>query len=186
METKEMCTFIGHRKIEVASELELRLERLIEDLIVNKNVDTFLFGSHSQFNHLCHIIVTRLREKYPFIKRVAYACKSDGSVLEKDIKAHNKMVLEMLKTNQHSFGVEKIIEHTERNFYCKASYVERNHAMIDDAKYCVFYYDEEYLPKPRKYSKADIFKYQPKSGTKLAYDYACKKGKEVINLVQNN
>ena len=49
--------------------------------------------------------------------------------------------------------------------------------------FCVFYYDSEYKPPMRKYSKHDLTNYQPTSGTKLAYEYAEKKGVEIINLV---
>ncbi|MEF9840764.1 MAG: biotin operon repressor, partial [Lachnospiraceae bacterium] len=42
----------------------------IESLIVNHNVDTFLFGSRSEFDSLCHSLVTELKEKYPHIKRI--------------------------------------------------------------------------------------------------------------------
>ena len=54
--------------------------------------------------------------------------------------------------------------------------------MIDNSSYCVIYYDENYMPPMRKNSKRDLFDYQPKSGTKLAYDYAVKKGLTILNL----
>ena len=63
----------------------------------------------------------------------------------------------------------------------KASYVERNQEMINQSKYCVIYYDENYLPKRRKNSKRDLDDCQPKSGTKIAYDYSVRKGKTIIN-----
>ena len=44
--------------------------------------------------------------------------------------------------------------------------------MIDGSDYCVFYYDENYKPPRRKYSKRSVGDYQPKSGTKVAFDYA--------------
>ncbi len=47
--------------------------------------------------------------------------------------------------------------------------------MINDSDYCMFYYDENYQPEMRKYSKRSIGYYRPKSGTKLAYDYAKQK-----------
>ena len=47
-----------------------KLYESIENLIVNENVDTFLFGSKSQFDDLCHKVVTELKEKYPHIKRI--------------------------------------------------------------------------------------------------------------------
>ena len=56
------CSFIGHRKIDESEELKQRLINVIEDLIVNHNVFTFLFGSRSEFNDLCHEIVTNLKK----------------------------------------------------------------------------------------------------------------------------
>ena len=58
----------------------------------------------------------------------------------------------------------------------KASYVERNQAMIDNSDYCVFYYDSSYQPKPKKND------YQPKSGTAIIYAYAQQKKKNIVNL----
>ena len=60
--------------------------------------------------------------------------------------------------------------------------MERNREMINRADYCVVYYDENYKPPRRKNSRRDLIDYQPKSGTKVAYDYAVKKKKEIINL----
>ena len=54
----------------------------------------------------------------------------------------------------------------------KASYVERNQDMINASDYCVFYYDPQYQPPRRKYSKRDVSEYQAKSGTKVAFEYA--------------
>lgn len=69
----------------------------------------------------------------------------------------------------------------------KASYVERNQEMIDASDFCVVYYDPQYRPPKRKYSKRSIGEYQPKSGTALAYEYAHQrqcggKGLTIINL----
>ena len=64
------CCFFGHKKINETEELKSKLIEIIEKLIVDKNVDTFLFGSKSQFNSLCQETVTEMKEKYPHIKRV--------------------------------------------------------------------------------------------------------------------
>ena len=64
------CCFFGHRKITETDELKSNLYSEIEKLIINEKVNTFLFGSKSQFDDLCHTIVTELKEKYPYIKRV--------------------------------------------------------------------------------------------------------------------
>ncbi len=53
------CCFIGHRTINETEELKTKLNDIIEKLIVESNVDTFLFGSKSQFNSLCLELVTK-------------------------------------------------------------------------------------------------------------------------------
>lgn len=49
----------------------------------------------------------------------------------------------------------------------RAVYIKRNYEMIDKSNICVFYYKEKH-----------------KCGTKIAYDYAIKKGKEIINIAE--
>lgn len=65
----------------------------------------------------------------------------------------------------------------------KASYVKRNQEMIDKSNICIFYYDENYELPRRKSSQNDVTSYKPNSGTEIAYSYAMKKNKEVINAV---
>ena len=64
---EKICSFFGHRKIEITEELKQKVKAVIEDLIVNHSVLTFLFGSRSDFDHLCHLVVAELKEKYPNI-----------------------------------------------------------------------------------------------------------------------
>ena len=64
----KVCSFFGHRKIEITKELKQKVKEVIEDLIVNHNVLTFLFGSRSEFDSLCHEVVTKLKEK--FVKKL--------------------------------------------------------------------------------------------------------------------
>ena len=40
------------------------------------------------------------------------------------------------------------------------------------------------FPSRRKNSRRDLFDYKPKSGTAVAYDYAVKKRKKIINLAE--
>ena len=64
------CCFFGHRTINETEKLKVKLYKTIENLVVNENVDTFLFGSKSRFDSLCLELVTKLKEKYPHIKRI--------------------------------------------------------------------------------------------------------------------
>ncbi len=70
MENKNTCCFFGHRKISDTASLRTKICETVERLIVAENIDTFLFGSKSQFDSLCHELVTKIKEKYPHIKRV--------------------------------------------------------------------------------------------------------------------
>ena len=101
------CSFFGHRKIEITEELKQKVKEVIEDLIVNHNVLIFLFGSRSDFDYLCHLVVTELKEKYPNITKeelvyILNSKHSEGNILsdygydlEKDfyIDQNNKLNL---------------------------------------------------------------------------------------------
>jgi len=58
MQKHKIYSFFGHRNVVVAEELKEKLKAIIENLIVNHNVLTFLFGSRSNFDYLCHLVVT--------------------------------------------------------------------------------------------------------------------------------
>jgi len=67
---EKTCCFFGHREINETEELRTRLCGIIERLIVDEKVDTFLFGSKSRFDSLCLELVSEIKEKYPHVKRV--------------------------------------------------------------------------------------------------------------------
>ena len=166
------CCFFGHRKINETPELIERLTRTVESLITDKGVNTFYFGSKSEFDDLCHKIVTDLKEKYPHIKRIY-----------------------VRSAFQHipDWYEDSLLKHYEGTYFPehmenagRASYVERNQEMINHSKFCVVYYDENYLPPRRKNSGRDLFDYQSKSGTKVAYDYAIKKRLIITNAFLND
>ena len=165
------CSFFGHRKIDIYDNLKQRVKECIENLIENSNVQTFLFGSKSNFNDLCHTVVSELKEKYPTIKRISYTCKSEGCILENEREQLKKIYSRFLNVDIHLLGFEEEFEHKTKYTAGRASYVERNQAMINDSNFCVFYFNKDYVPSTKT-----------KSGTKLAYEYATKKNKKIINL----
>lgn len=167
-ESTKKCCFFGHRKINKTQELVNNLTETIEKLIIENGVDTFLFGSKSQFDDLCYEIVSELKEKHTHLKRV-YVRAAYADIDE----SYTDYLLEKY---EETYFPEKIRKAG------KASYVERNQEMIDKSDYCICYYDENYKPSPRKRSKKDSTSYQPKSGTKVAYDYAIKRRKETTNM----
>lgn len=180
MEVHKSCSFFGHRNVEMTEELYNKIKTIVENLILNHDVSDFLFGSRSNFNDLCHKVVSDLKNKYPQIKRIAYTCRSEFCVLESNRIELENLHSRVLKNDVHFLGFDQERQHKTKYSSGKASYVERNRAMIDDSDFCVFYYDENYQPEMRKYSKRSLGYYQPTSGTKLAFDYARQKNKSAL------
>ena len=151
------CCFFGHRKINETEELKLKLIEIIEKLIVEKLVDTFIFGSKSRFNRLCLELVTKIKEKYPNIKRVYV--RAEYPYISERYKNY------LLENYEDTYYPEKILNSG------RATYVERNYQMIDNSHYCIVYYDAPNAPTTRK------------SGTQIALDYAIKKCKNIISVL---
>ena len=168
MKEKKTCCFLGHRKISGTEELKERLYKVIEDLIISEYVHTFLFGSRSEFDSLCLDVVTELKNKYPFIQRVYV--RAEFQHISGSYAAY------LLQSYDDTYYPERI------SGSGRAAYVERNQIMINCSDICVVYFKDNYLPSRRKNSWRDLTDYQPKSGTKIAYEYAVKKGKKLYNL----
>ena len=101
-----VCCFIGHREINITEELSKKIVETIEYLIVIKGVTTFLFGSRSQFNNLCHNIVTDLKNKYTHIERISYTCKSENCTIESERINDEIRLSKLLNKEVHLLGVE--------------------------------------------------------------------------------
>ncbi len=153
------CCFFGHREINETEELKFKLNEIIEKMITQNSVDTFLFGSKSRFDTLCHKLVTKAKEKYPHIKRVYV--RAEYQYINENYNNY------LLQSYEETYYPEKIMNSG------RAAYIERNYEMINNSKYCVVYYDEQSAPTTRK------------SGTKIALCYAIKKQKHIIVLPIN-
>ena len=184
------CCFIGHRTIEQVEELLPRLKDTIKRLILEEGVRYFLFGSRSAFDDLCHSIVTEYQKEYPHIVRVAYTRRSEYAVKAEEKEQMERTWASVLKTEISLKDYDAEVQSNRVYSAGKASYVERNQEMIDDSDFCVFYYNENYMPPKRKRTNRDLSAYQPKSGTRLAYEYAVRKSKDgektIINTFVNN
>ena len=162
------CCFIGHRSVDTSIKLMTSLYKTVEDLIKNEEVDTFLFGSKSQFNKLCHKTVTQLKEKYPHIKRIYV--RAEFPFINEEYRKY------LLTKYEDTYYPQKIL-----NAH-RAVYIERNYEMINSSRFCIIYFDKSYTPSPKSCSPNEMKSNQIKSGTKLAYDYAQTKGIHTINL----
>jgi len=160
--------FIGHRTIEKTNKLIVSLREIIVTLI-NNGVTTFLFGSMSEFDNLSWEIITELKKKHPFIKRVYIR-----SAFPHISKTYEEYILKSYEETYFPSKIEKA---------GKCSYIKRNYEMIDNSTYCIFYYNENYNPPPKSPAKNNLsLQKKQNSGTKIAYRYALKKKKEIINL----
>lgn len=182
MDTHKKCAFIGHRNVYVTDELMELVQSVVEDLITKCGVKMFLFGSRSNFDGLCHAVVTELRGKYRGVKRVCYTCKSEACILESGKQKLEAAHLRLFGKKLELQAFDEEVEHKAKFTAGRASYVERNKAMIDDCDYCVFYYDKNYKPDTRKTGRVNNISSAPRSGTRLAYEYALKKRKMIINI----
>ena len=122
-----------------------------------------------------------LKEKYPYIVRVGYACRSEKFILANVMENFNKTFSAIAKQDVHFCGVEEEIKHKTILVSGRAAYIERNQAMINDSDYCLFYYNKKYLP-PQRQESGGFRLYQPKSGTAIAYKYAKRKKKIIKNF----
>ncbi len=148
--------FIGHRTITATNELRERIRTAVLDLIDNQGVDTFLFGSRSQFDELCLKIVTEIKEIRPHIKRIYV--RAEYPYISADYEKY------LLTFYDETYIPESIIHAG------KAVYIERNRYMIDSADICVFFLDTSTTSNRKQ------------SGTSIAYHYAHSLTKTIYNL----
>ena len=158
MSKDNVCCVFGHRTVKKTERLYLRLRGVAEGLILNEGVDTFLFGSKSEFNDICHAVVTEMKQKYPHVKRVYVRAEYP------DINDSYEEYL--LEDYEQTYYPEKI------RGAGRSVYVERNCEMIDNSRWCIVYFNEDDLPPNRK------------SGTQRAFSYAVKKGRNIINVAK--
>ena len=161
--------FIGHRKIGDVGQLKDKVKRAIAALIA-EGADTFFFGSKSEFDDLCREIVGEFRLLDSNLKRVYV--RAEYPIID---SSYEQYLLQFYEETYFPQRMEKA---------GRKIYVERNQEMIDQSDACVFYYNAKYkLPPVRRNSALpDI---QRESGTAIAFEYARRRGKRIINLFEN-
>ena len=152
------CCIIGHRDFKKNKELELNVKGIIINLIEEESVTKFLFGSKSKFIDFCYDIVSEIRKKHNNLSRVFV--RAEYPIISEEYYDYLKSFYE-----DSYFYSEKLIAN-------KYSYIKRNQTMIDQSDICLFCFDNNYFPKTRTCS-----------GTGLAYKYAIKKGKRILNVL---
>ena len=154
-----IVAFIGHRTLIKTEALKDKLKKIVENLIVNENADTFLFGSKSEFDTLCYEVVTELQAKYNLIRRVYV--RAEREFISEEYKKYLLTLYEFTYFPKAVQGAGAL------------SYVKRHQAMIDKCDVVVAYYDDQYIPPTKT-----------KSGTQMAVVHSIKNHKRLINLLQ--
>ena len=162
------CSFFGHRDTPQTDELKQKVREMVEHLIVEEGVDTFLFGSRSKFDELCHIVVTELKEKYPRIQRIAYLCKHETACLVGAGMSLKRQTKELTGREVYVPEYEEIKKSDRVNSAGRAAYIERNQWMVDNSNFAIFHLNTAEEKKG--------------SGTTLIYEYL-KRKKRVESFV---
>ena len=155
------CSFFGHRDTKQTDELKEKVRKIVERFIVEEGVDTFLFGSRSKFDELCHIVVTELQKTHPNIRRVVYVCKHENACLVGAGTSLTRQIEEITGRKERVLEYEEIKKSDRIDAAGRACYVERNYWMADESDFAVFYYDEQ--------------KKSPSVGVRLVWEYIEKK-----------
>lgn len=148
--------FIGHREIDMSNELREKVIDTVTRLIQDYGAHTFLFGSAGEFDELCYGVVSDIKKRYRYIRRVYVRAEYP------DVR---REFLDYLLTFYDDTFFPNSVRGANR-----LAYVKRNEVMVDLCDVLVAYCDEKYEPK------------YTRSGTKMAVSYACEKHKRVINL----
>lgn len=153
------CSFFGHRDTEQTEELKQKVRETVERLIVEEGVDTFLFGSRSKFDELCHMVVTELKEKYPHIQRIAYLCRHEAACLVGEGAKIKQQIKRLTGRDEYVNEYEDIKKSDRVNSAGRVSYVERNQWMVDESDITFIHIDKGYCIKNKNSETALIYRY---------------------------
>ena len=157
MDENKICSFFGHRDVEITEEIKKAVEAEILNAI-DMGCRTFYFGGYGDFDALCYGLVTQIKDKNKELGITRVYCVPQESYLRKKVRYFNREDYDDVIYLMPSF-----------DGWYKSIYF-RNCAMIDESAAVIFYAEE----------RAD-------SGAYKAYKYANKKkkGKRIINLWNN-
>lgn len=149
------CCFIGHRQLRDKSYVELKLRQTILSLL-DSGVDSFMFGSKGEFNDLAYDVLNAVRIENGYNFKIVY------------IRAEYPNANEEYCSNLLNY-YDEIYMPPHLGKAGRAVYVLRNYYMIDRSDIVVVYLE-------------DVV--QNNSGTQIAFNYAKKKNKQIINVAK--
>ena len=150
MESNLVCTFFGHRDVEITEKIYATATAEILKS-VDMGCRIFYFGGYCTFDSLCYKIVTKIKEEKPHLEIRRVYCVAQESYLRKKVRYFNREDYDELKYLTPSF-----------DWWYKSIYF-RNCAMIDESDFIIFYAEE-----------------RQNSGAFKAYKYAKSKKKKTL------
>ncbi|MCL2370478.1 MAG: hypothetical protein FWC80_04555 [Firmicutes bacterium] len=145
--TNKTCCLFGQAKISIPKQAKLskllydQLETLIKDGYTN-----FSFDCKGDFSLVVAMTVSKLKNTYPFIKMIYH------------------QIYDNEDTNLLEYGYDKIIPPFD-NIPETDTLSYRNHSMVDNSDYCIFYFNT-----------------RPSSTNKKTLRFAKNLGKPYVNL----
>ena len=150
---EKICSFFGHREIEITKELRARITSEITKSITF-GCRIFYFGGYGEFDSLCYQIVSKIKEENQSLDIKRIYCVAQEQYLRKSVRYFNPEDYEKTIYLMPSF-----------DGWYKSIYF-RNCAMIEKSDYVIFYAEKK-----------------ENSGAYKAYKYAKrKKNKVLINI----
>lgn len=177
---EKSCCFIGHRIVKDKNST-IKIVTEVANKLISHGIYNYIFGSNSDFDQICYNVITKLKQKYPNIIRIKFLCFGETPIDNTKKEMLEKFLNGKIENTICLNVYDKYIKTDTNNKYGKLSYIKRNNAMIDNSNICIFYYNQNYLPDKIHTHNNMIIK-QPKSGTKIAYEYAISKHKNIINV----
>lgn len=124
MNNEKSCAFFGHRKIDNSKNIKEQLMYILENLIKNQGYRIFLFGGFGDFDKLCHEVVSALKLKYTYLKRIYFL--TDVRFLSKSIN------------NQKNEYEEFVYPDLKYDYWYTRIYF-RNREIINRSDFVIFY-----------------------------------------------
>ena len=152
MEENKICSFFGHRTIELTEKLKATTTAEILRS-VDFGCRTFYFGGYGEFDALCYEIVSKIKEEHPEWELRRIYCVSQERYLRKDVRYFHR------EDYDEVIYLAPAFEGWYKSIYF------RNCAMIDRSDYLIFYAE----------ARED-------SGAYKAYRYAQRRKKTAVNL----
>ena len=152
------CCFTGHRNVDLSENLINITTNIIIRLIEEKGVTEYYGGGAIGWDMLCERIILMLKQKYPFIHLHLFLPCPPENQTEFWIKEDKDLYYKIL-------AVADSVKVISPKYY-KGCMKKRNEELVNEAEYCVCYYNEK-----RKVN-----------GTGQTVRIAERKGIEIINL----